>query len=317
MLAHRMAIVDEFAKDAHVSPALKAELVNAICYSTEKSPFSWYDKLELLSELPKELRYEVAMGMHGGAARFISFLQNKDPSFLATLLPLLRGEMMRSGEVICRQGEYAGEMYFLTKGEVHFVDGKENHVYRVLKQGAYFGDVELLKGIARKYTVVAGTDCHFLTLSRKVAFTQFLGLIQRDFPLIWDEVNEVAEKREKVNSQALVQFQADQKLLSDLGLPISRDPPRRNSSVFLPSPTDPLFSLEEGVTELEQTLDSLEADMQATNGALEEALDLLRSQRGVKIKARLDPLPNKEMESGSEAPSKEAVTSDGKGWEGS
>jgi len=68
---------------------------------------------------------------------------------------------------------------------------------------------------------------------------------------------------------------------------------------------------------LEQTLDSLEADMQATNGALEEALDLLRSQRGVKIKARLDPLPNKEMESGSEAPSKEAVTSDGKGWEGS
>ena len=170
---------------------------------------------------------------------------------------------------------------------------------------------------SRKYTVVAGTDCHFLTLSRKVAFTQFLGLIQRDFPLIWDEVNEVAEKREKVNSQALVQFQADQKLLSDLGLPISRDPPRRNSSVFLPSPTDPLFSLEEGVTELEQTLDSLEADMQATNGALEEALDLLRSQRGVKIKARLDPLPNKEMESGSEAPSKEAVTSDGKGWEGS
>ena len=111
-----MAIVDEFAKDAHVSPALKAELVSAIRYSTEKSPFSWYDKLELLSELPKELRYEVAMGMHGGAARFISFFQNKDPAFLATLLPLLRGEMMRSGEVICRQGEYAGEMYFLTKG---------------------------------------------------------------------------------------------------------------------------------------------------------------------------------------------------------
>lgn len=166
-----MAIVDEFAKDAHVSPALKGELVSAIRYSTEKSPFSWYDKLELLSELPKELRFEVAMSMHGGAARFISFFQSKDPAFLATLMPLLRGEMAHSGEVICKEGEYAGEMYFLTKGEVHFVDGKEKLVYRVLKQGAYFGDVEVVKGTARKYTVTAGSDCHFLTLSRKVIST--------------------------------------------------------------------------------------------------------------------------------------------------
>lgn len=57
--------------------------------------------------------------------------------------------------------------------------------------------------------------------------------------------------------------------------------------------------------------------MRTTNRDLEEALDLLRSQRGVRIRARLDPLSNKEMESGSEAPSNEAVASDGKGWDGS
>jgi CRP-like cAMP-binding protein len=203
-------------------------------------------------------------------------------------------------------------MYFLTKGEVHFVDGKDKHVYRILKQGAYFGDVEMLKGIERKYTVVAGTDCHFLTLARKVTFIQFLGLIQRDFPVIWAEIHEVAEKRDKLNSQALAQFQVDRQLYSDGRLPPSIERPRRNSSIFLPTPTDSLLSLDESVTSLEQTLDSLEADMQATNSTIEEALDLLRSQRELKIRARLDPLPNKGVESRSEA-----VTSDGKGWDGS
>lgn len=164
-----MAILDEFAKVSHVSPQLKTQLVSAIRYSTEKSPFSWYDKLELLSELPKELRCEVAMAMHSGAAHFITFFQNKDPAFLATILPLLRGEMVHAGEVICKTGEYAGEMYFLTKGEVHFVDGPKMYAYRILKQGAYFGDIELLRGIPRKYTVVAGTDCHLLTLQHKVS----------------------------------------------------------------------------------------------------------------------------------------------------
>ena len=303
--------MDEFAKDEHVSAVLKQQLVAAISYSTEKSPFSWYDKLELLSELPKELRYEVAMAMHGGAARFISFFQSKDPAFLATILPLLRGEMVHSGVAICQEGEYAGEMYFLTKGEVHFVDGKEKHVYRILKQGAYFGDVEMLKGIERKYTVVAGTDCHFLTLARKVTFTQFLGLVQRDFPVIWTEINEVAEKRDKLNSQALAQFQMDRQL-SDGRLPSSTEHPRRNSSLFLPTHADSLLALDESVTSLEQTLDSLEVDLQATNSTIEEALDLLRSQRELKIRARLDPLVNKGGESGSEA-----VTSDGKGWDGS
>lgn len=130
--------------------------------------------------------------------------------------------------------------------------------------------------------------------------------------MIWAEIHEVAEKRDKLNSQALAQFQVDRQLYSDGKLPPSVERPRRNSSIFLPTTTDSLLSLDESVTSLEQTLDSLEADLQATNSTIEEALDLLRSQRELKIRARLDPLPNKGVESGSEA-----VTSDGKGWDGS
>ena len=64
MLNEKMAIIDEFAKEAKLSNDLKVQLRHAVQYSTEKTGFTWSDKLNIFNELPKELRYEAAIAMH-------------------------------------------------------------------------------------------------------------------------------------------------------------------------------------------------------------------------------------------------------------
>jgi hypothetical protein len=44
----------------------------------ERSGYSWSDKQNIFNELPKVLKYEVALAMHHGAAKEIGFFSTKD-----------------------------------------------------------------------------------------------------------------------------------------------------------------------------------------------------------------------------------------------
>ena len=84
-----MAIIDEFAMESQLDPALKRRLRAALTYSTDKNGFSWSDKQHIFNELPRDLKYEVAMVMHKGACTEIGFFQNKDVVFIYTVVPFL------------------------------------------------------------------------------------------------------------------------------------------------------------------------------------------------------------------------------------
>jgi hypothetical protein len=44
-------------------------LRHALRYSIEQSGFSWRDKQSIFNELPKVLRYEMALAMHHGVIK--------------------------------------------------------------------------------------------------------------------------------------------------------------------------------------------------------------------------------------------------------
>lgn len=77
VLNNKMALIDEFSKEARLSKDLKFRLRHALEYSTDKTGFTWVDKQNIFNELPKNLRYEVAMAMHHGAARKIPFFRGR------------------------------------------------------------------------------------------------------------------------------------------------------------------------------------------------------------------------------------------------
>ncbi|CAG9315921.1 unnamed protein product [Blepharisma stoltei] len=201
VLNNKLTIIDEFAKETKLKKVLRLRLRHALKYSTESAGFSWSDKLNIFNELPRELKYEVALSMHQGAIKHLPFFMEKDKVFVASVVPFLQHLFLKHKEIIFTEGEYADEIYFLYKGTVNYVMGPEKVSYKKLQEGSYFGDIEVIEVILRKYTVVAKTDVHLLTMSKSV-----VSYILEEFPTISKDMREIAYKRDKINQLAKEEF---------------------------------------------------------------------------------------------------------------
>ena len=72
-LKEKMDVIEDFCKEANIESDLRLRLKYALQYSTERTGFTWFDKQHILKELPKQLRYEMAMSMFQGAVKEIPF----------------------------------------------------------------------------------------------------------------------------------------------------------------------------------------------------------------------------------------------------
>lgn len=78
ILMNKLGVIDEFAKEANLTKNMCLRIRRAIKYSTEKSGYSLGDKHTILSELPRNLRYEMAIAMHHGVAMRLDFFMKRD-----------------------------------------------------------------------------------------------------------------------------------------------------------------------------------------------------------------------------------------------
>lgn len=200
LIDHRLAIAEDFVREARLSNEIKKKMQKTIRMCTEKNGFSFDEKEELINELPKHLKYEIAMDMHHRAIRLFPFFTLKDYSFIAAIVPYLQPLLVSVNEYICNVGEIPQNIYFIVNGKVCYVYGKEGIVYRTLTQGHYFGDVEVVKKTIRKHTVISNTDTLLLIMGRKI-----IKKLQLEFPSIWKEIKTVAEVRDKKIKKALAE----------------------------------------------------------------------------------------------------------------
>ncbi|CAG9321514.1 unnamed protein product [Blepharisma stoltei] len=200
MLSTKLAIIDEFAKESKLSKEFKIRLRHALKYSTEKSGFSWDDKQDILNELPKNLRYEVALAMHRGAAKKIPFFSERDIVFVASIVPFLKHMLVENQSFVYLEGEFSDEIYFIAKGRVCYTFGPKNTGFRTLLRGSYFGDIEVIEQCSRKYSVKAVGNCHLLVMNKPLIVH-----ISKEFPFIWKEMVKVSKKRDKLNKAGIKQ----------------------------------------------------------------------------------------------------------------
>ncbi|MDB5654440.1 MAG: cyclic nucleotide-binding protein, partial [Tardiphaga sp.] len=91
---------------------------------------------------------------------------------IADIMRLLRSQTIEMGEILARRGEPASSMYFITAGEVEI----ELPTQRVkLAEGAFFGEIALLRRTNRSGTVTATRKTRLLALDAQ----DFHGLIAR------------------------------------------------------------------------------------------------------------------------------------------
>jgi ATP-binding cassette subfamily B protein len=106
----------------------------------------------------------------------IPLLGNLEHGLLEQLTQLFVTEKYPAGRVVIHEGDEGDRFYLVVRGTVDVfrlaADGTETFVSR-LQDGDYFGEIALLKKIARTASVRTETPCIFLTLQRE-QFAKFL-----------------------------------------------------------------------------------------------------------------------------------------------
>lgn len=201
LLLYKLAAIDEFCSEAKISKELQNRLRKALRFSTDKQGGSWGQREIILNELPRALKYELALNMFQGAAKKIEFFKTHESALVASIVPLLQPIFVNVNEFVYRETEIADEIYFLTKGRICYCTGIKNDLILCIYSGSYFGDIEVAMNCPRM------CDARGLQLSE--LFIMNSNLIQtlvNTFPKIWEEMSQEAVVRFKLCDRARVEF---------------------------------------------------------------------------------------------------------------
>ena len=106
---------------------------------------------------------------------------------IADVMRLLRAQTVEAGTVITAAGEPAHSMYFIAAGSVE-VDLPREKLR--LSEGAFFGEIAILRKVRRSADVVALTQCRLLVLD-----AEDLHFLMQKRPVIAQHIREVARAR--------------------------------------------------------------------------------------------------------------------------
>ncbi len=106
---------------------------------------------------------------------------------IADVMRLLRGQTVEAGTIVTSAGEAARSMYFIASGSVE-VDLPHEKVR--LSDGAFFGEMAILRRARRSADIVALTRCRLLVLD-----AEDLHALMKKRPVIARHVEDMARKR--------------------------------------------------------------------------------------------------------------------------
>ena len=206
ILENKLAVIDEFVSDANLTKELRRKLKKSLEYASNKRGVSWHDKRNIIDELPKNLRYEIAINMHHGAAKLLNFFANKDKSLIALIVPLLDPVFVEKGGWVYKDGDFADEIYFIVKGNVRI--SIENSInIKSIQRGSYFGDIELFRNISRRYSAVSTRYSEMLIMNLAT-----LKQIKNDHNNVWQEMYQAALERERNYEKIIIEVKEIEKL---------------------------------------------------------------------------------------------------------
>ena len=209
LLYKRVSKLESFSKEMKLDKGLFGVLKKAITYAAHKIIYQWLEPSEdIFYSLPDNLRFQFLKAISPEIVMKNSFFEKFEREFATQLVPLLKPLRFKCGEYIWEDGDYSGNVIFLTSGTVNFIidnnlvigedaekttvrqrkldkkiKKKENVknyskffntkkqnilIFKRMKGGSYFGETDILLKRRRTCSLVAQTDCEAFTLSRKV-----------------------------------------------------------------------------------------------------------------------------------------------------
>jgi CRP-like cAMP-binding protein len=200
LLTTKMAALQEFAKETCISSDVKARIRDAVRYYTWKMGSVWSDKHSLFNEIPRALQYEVAVSMYGGVIKDLQFFNGKGRSFILYFMPIFKPVKFKNCDYLYKEGEYADEVFFISKGRVNLVLFPREIAYKSYLRGSYIGEIELVKAIKRIDNAQVFGDSEFLAVGKE----DFLAALE-EFPVEAKDIHQMAAERYKRHRQAMLE----------------------------------------------------------------------------------------------------------------
>lgn len=189
VLSSKFAAIHEFAKESGISDECKQKIRSAVRYNIYSGSV-WNDQHALFHDIPKSLKYEVAMSMHNGIVHKIGFFKDKDQSFIISVMPMMKPMQANDGNYLFKEDTYADEMYFIIKGRVNLVLSKNEIVYKSFLKGSYIGEIEILLPMCRISNSQACGLSEFLTINKRDICE-----VLKEFPDVSYEMTSIANER--------------------------------------------------------------------------------------------------------------------------
>lgn len=167
-LRNKIAIIEDFAKEARISKELLGKIKVALKYANKKSLIHSKEKNSILGELPLQLKYEISMAMYGKACTSIKYFQEKDKVIITGIVPYLHPVRVEAKELVYTKGEHVEGIYFIVQGSANYVMSKSKTIVKVINCGEYFGEIEVTLHITRKYPVQGTTELDLLFMDMSV-----------------------------------------------------------------------------------------------------------------------------------------------------
>ena len=189
--SYKLSKIDEISGMLKLPKEIIHKIKRALKSSSDISGFSWKDKEKLLNELPKKLRYKIAAVMYGGVGKKLLFFKGKDMGLMTKIMPLLTPYIINSNENIYEKGDRSDEIYFIIRGSALLY--YEDKPVLKIKSFEYFGDIEIIYKIPRKYRAFTSNYLEILGLNRSI-----VRKLKQDDYFTWDEIRNNAILKEEI-----------------------------------------------------------------------------------------------------------------------
>ncbi|XP_022102119.1 cyclic nucleotide-gated cation channel alpha-3-like [Acanthaster planci] len=194
--------------ERHVDNAKKYMSTYKVAKDVQNRVLLWYfyswkrskTDVNSLGPLPTKLRTELAIHVHLKTLRKVNIFRECPPEFLHDLVLKMHTCIHTPGDLVCRRGEVAREMFIISDGLLEVVRS-DGEVLTTLQPGEFFGEIGILN--------LGGTANRRTADVRSVGYSELFKLSKgdvldalRDFPQAQEKLEEEARRRLSINRKS-------------------------------------------------------------------------------------------------------------------
>ncbi|XP_015377796.1 PREDICTED: cyclic nucleotide-gated cation channel alpha-3-like [Diuraphis noxia] len=159
-----------------------------------------------LGLLPDKLKTELALHVNLAVLKKVTIFQECQPEFLHDLVLKMKAYIFTPGDLICRKGEVAREMFIIADGILEVISSETGHVLTIMKAGDFFGEIGILNldGFNKRTADV-----------RSVGYSELFSLSREDVLAAMKDYPEAQDILQTLGRKRLMEARNANKIVAD------------------------------------------------------------------------------------------------------